>query len=74
MSPSRVFYVAHASAKSVNCTACGNGIVCLSIIASASRTVSVSSSRSTSAHKIACARKSTLRLILLIRSFAISTC
>ena len=55
----------HASTKGVNCTACCSGIACVSQFASARSIVT--------SHKIAYASKLIVLLILLIRSFAIST-
>ena len=57
-----VFYATHVSAKGVNCTACGSGIMCASqfVIASSIAT----------AHKNACASKSIVQFILSTRSVA----
>ena len=66
-----MFYATHASAKDVNCSACGSRIACPSRVASMSSTASVKSI--VTARNIECASKLIVWFILSIRSFAIST-
>ena len=63
-----MLYGTLASAKGVNCTACGSEIASASSVASTSSAASASSTS-----KIAGVSKSRVQVILLNRSYAIST-